>query len=90
MLKGAQKRMIVIRTSDSDLFEEAYFVVRAGVEKNGTDMVFEANKIIEGCAGNRKGKKRADSKALLLLALCFTVGMILGGGITLIAILPLL
>ena len=90
MLKGAQKRMIVIRTADSDLFEEAYFVVRAGVEKNGTDMEFEANKIIEGCAGNRKGKKRADSKALLLLALCFTVGMIIGGGITLIAILPLL
>lgn len=28
MLRGAQKQMIVIRTHDSRLFEEAYFVVR--------------------------------------------------------------
>jgi hypothetical protein len=28
MLKGAEKRMIVVRTRDSRMFEEAYFVVR--------------------------------------------------------------
>ena len=87
MLKGAQKKMIVIKTSDSEMFEEAYFVVKAGIDRNGTDMVFEANRIIEGCAGCRREKKRFNAKILLLLTLCFTVGMLLGGGMAIVALL---
>ncbi len=50
MLRGAQKQMIVVRTRDSRVFEEAYFVVRRcrpphHVEKD--DMLWEANRIIE-------------------------------------------
>ena len=50
MLKGAQKRMIVIRTRDSRLFEEAYFVMRRDMPDSaahGADMLEEANRIIE-------------------------------------------
>lgn len=50
MLKGAQKRMIVIRTRDSRLFEEAYFVMRRDLPDSathGADMLEEANRIIQ-------------------------------------------
>lgn len=50
MLRGAQKQMIVIRTHNSRLFEEAYFVVRkprAGRVACKEDMLWEANRIIE-------------------------------------------
>ncbi len=49
MLKGAQKQMIVVRTRNSRLFEEAYFVMRRGVgrEADELDMLWEANRIIE-------------------------------------------
>ena len=54
MLKGAQKRMIVIRTRNSPLFEEAYFVMRRDLPDaadGGTDMLQEANRIIEHSLG---------------------------------------
>ena len=50
MLRGAQKQMIVIRTHDSRLFEEAYFGVRTprtGRPACKEDMLWEANRIIE-------------------------------------------
>ena len=50
MLRGSQKRMIVVRTRDSRLFEEAYFVMRRDTETanlRSPDMLWEANRIIE-------------------------------------------
>lgn len=65
MLRGAQKQMIVVRTRDSRVFEEAYFVVRRGKTPPAVckeDMLFEANRIIErsiaaagGCGGGAGG-----------------------------------
>ena len=54
MLKGAQKRMIVIRTRGSRLFEEAYFVMRRDLPDADTrrsDMLWEANRIIDRSLG---------------------------------------
>ncbi len=81
MLKGAQKRMIVVKTADSDIFEEAYFVVRGGVERSKPDMVLEANRIIDGCSEKRKEKRRRDARILLLPLICFMIGTLFGGGI---------
>lgn len=50
MLRGAQKQMIVVRTRNSRVFEEAYFVVRRGRTTPPVckeDMLWEANRIIE-------------------------------------------
>ena len=50
MLKGAQKKMIVVRTKDSRLFEEAYFVMRKDtpeISRDSGDILWEANRIIE-------------------------------------------
>ena len=56
MLKGAQKKMIVVKTGDSKFFEEAYFVVRNDALCSGGDMVGEANKIIDSCGAKKERK----------------------------------
>ena len=56
MIRGAEKRMIVVRTRDSRLFEEAYFVVRPEAERAGredSDMLREANRILESSTAGR-------------------------------------
>ena len=84
MLKGAQKRMIVVKTADSRLFEEAYFVMRADASPSGEDMVYEANKIIENCGGKRREGARRASAEILLPVCTFIGGSMLGSGIVLL------
>lgn len=81
MIKGAQKSMIVVKTSDSTVFEEAYFVLRRGVAKDGTDMVGEATRIIE----NSGGKRKEGSKIFVAVAVsvsCFVCGGAIGSALT--------
>lgn len=50
MYKGCQKKMIMLKNTGSELFEEAYFILKDKNDKyaklSETDMVREANKII--------------------------------------------
>ncbi len=49
MLRGCQKKIIFLRNTDSDVFEEAYFVIKddAAVSPGAEeDMVREANRIL--------------------------------------------
>ena len=97
MLRGAQKQMIVVRTRDSRLFEEAYFVVRrtcpgkqTGASKD--DMLGEANRIIEksmAAAGPTITGETPTGQARVPLplrrgwfrGLWFTLGTICGGSL---------
>ncbi len=82
MLKGAQKRMIVVRTTDSKLFEEAYFVMRHDAgrgEEDRPDMLVEANRILEGSRLHTE-KRRRPWPRILWCALGFLGGALLGGG----------
>jgi hypothetical protein len=91
MLRGAEKRMIVVRTKDSRLFEEAYFVVRpeAGSRIDGEsdtrpDMLWEANRILESSlAGARKEKAlpTAPPFGLIRGLVWFLLGLLTGGGV---------
>ena len=53
MIRGAQKKMIVIRTHDSRVFEEAYFVMRrdTDIPAGDSDMLSEADRIIRRSMG---------------------------------------
>ena len=81
MIKGAQKSMIVVKTSDSSVFEEAYFVIRRGAEKGNIDMVREANRIIEKSGGRKKSISKAPV-AIAVCASCFLGGGAIGGAVT--------
>lgn len=73
--------MIVVKTSDSRLFEEAYFVLRRDCREGENDMVAEANRIIEGCGGkmSRGGVKRL--KRWMVSIAIFLGGSAFGGGL---------
>lgn len=83
MLKGAQKRMIVVRTTDSKLFEEAYFVMRRDASHGGghPDMLEEANRILESSLRSGKRERRRGHWRELLWGIGgFAAGVLLGGG----------
>ena len=79
MIKGAQKQMIVVRTSDSRYFDEAYFVLRREVgakQSSKTDMLSEANRILEE-SGVLTQRHRARVRPCFWF---FLLGLVLGGG----------
>ena len=87
MIRGAEKRMIVVRTRESRVFEEAYFVVRHDATGNNTselDMLREANRIIERntvvpAAPPRRASKERLYAAARAVAL-FLAGTLCGAG----------
>lgn len=50
MIKGSHKQMVVVRTTDSRFYEQAYFVLRDGQTSRGEaegSMMAEANRILD-------------------------------------------
>ena len=88
MLRGARRNMIVVRTRDSRMFEEAYFVMRRNAGKadvDEPDMLWEANRILENTlpADKTPPLKRngAGTRFGLLRGLIwFGMGILCGGG----------
>lgn len=74
MIKGCTKRVVVVKDVQSDIFEEAYFILRPKSEKSKvqasqTDIITEANRLVLGKSGvndkvgvtfckKNKGKRR--------------------------------
>lgn len=75
MVKGAQKQMVVLKINDSEVFEEAYFLVRRGADAARMDMLTEANRIVEECGIGRKRKLKANVRLIV-----FSVASFLAGG----------
>ena len=78
MVKGAQKQMVVVKINDSDVFEEAYFVVRRGASAIRMDMISEANKIVESSVARRRMKGAAKYRGVAACALSFFIGSLIG------------
>jgi hypothetical protein len=81
MLKGAQKRMYVVKLGQESPFEEAYFVLKRECEAvEGKDMVSEAARIIRQSAG-QECVPTFPKKRIWQDVLIFAGGLITGGGI---------
>lgn len=73
LLKGCQKKIICLRSSDSRLFDEAFFVLRDSPDPPAeTDMLAEANRILDENLLCQRKKRISPLPAVL----CF----LLGGG----------
>ena len=88
MLRGAKKNMIVVRTRDSRMFEEAYFVMRrnAGITATDeSDMLWEANRILESTVPHSSHEPRKAETATRFDKLrgrfWYGLGVISGGGL---------
>ena len=88
MLKGAQKRMYVVKLGQESPFEEAYFVLKRECDAvPGKDMVSEAARIIGQSVGRDAGAA-ADKSRVVPMIISFACGLLAGGGIaTLICLL---
>ncbi len=79
MIKGTHRHMVVLKNTESPLFEEAYFILRDQMEavSDNNDMVAEANRII---ASNTTPFVKPSKREGLWRSLCFLGGLLLGSG----------
>ena len=82
MVRGCQKKIIYLKNTDSEVFDEAYFVLRD--ERLGTveecDMVKEANRILGECITHNKkiGKFTNIKRFLKEKVPMLSIGIIIG------------
>ena len=88
MLKGAQKRMVMLRTADSELFEAAYFILRddgdGSTDGKQPTMLEEANRILDQSfvpRTEKRGTKGGRLRKILGQLPGFLTGLLLGGAI---------
>ncbi len=90
MLKGCKKQMIVLHGTGSEIFDEAYFILKKGDDgrhsaiPEGNTMYLEANRIVEE---NRLGSVyRPASYYSLRYVLSFLSGLLTGIALVILAI----
>ncbi len=77
--KGCEKRMIMLKNTGSELFEEAYFILNSKKSKQAStsDMIKEANRIVAENSFLPKMEERGRSPFFLYL-----LGLLSGIGVT--------
>jgi len=98
MLKGCQRRIIMVKDTGSPCFDAAYFVLRNSAPQTltKTDMLAEASRVIDacsvaGCFTDEKAapaKKRRHAASILLFLVSAGLGLIAGAAATLLCCLP--
>ncbi len=76
-MRGCQKRVIYLKNTGSEVFDEAYFVLKSDTDialRAEGDIIREANRIIDENIGKRK---RIDFKRIILPAVSFLLGALL-------------
>ena len=84
MIKGIQRKMVLIRTPDSKLFEEAHLVLRLdGGETPAREgeILNEANRIVERAGLGLSRSRRSRGRGALGGRLGFLLGGLVGGGL---------
>ncbi len=66
MIKGCSRRMIVLKDTGSELFDEAYFMLKSGKlpksVKGEKDFIAEANKIVLDASGEKASLPKNSRK----------------------------
>lgn len=88
-MKGCQKKMIMLKNTGSDIFDEAYFILKDKEARVGkvseSEMIREANRIVnENLISGYFRKEGARTRDKMLLARVFLGGF--GGGALLSAV----
>ena len=80
MVKGIQRQMVIVRTTESEVFETAYFVLRADARiKNGQKSIIdEANGIVSAMCADGLREKRARVRRKAAMILLFSCGALAG------------
>ncbi len=87
-MRGYQKRVVCLKNTGSELFDEAYFVLKDGqmmASGRDCDLVREASRIIEENSGI--GRKRVKISAIPRGVLIFAAGFISAATILILVML---
>lgn len=76
MIKGSNRRVVVMKNTGSDYFDEAYFLIKENLMRTGKSPVAEAKKIIREL-DTRKRKSIFSSPLFLFLSGC-VIGLLTG------------
>lgn len=75
MIKGCHKNIVFLKDTGSELFDEAYFILKPNAhEKKETDIISEATRIVNSLDDGSKRKGRGRLSKLF----SFLVGAIIG------------
>ncbi len=81
MLKGCQKKIVFLKDTGSDFFEEAYFVMKSEYDSvNKDDIVYEATKIANGICQEKSKKENSNAWKPLFLSIGMLIGAIISIG----------
>ena len=91
MVKGIHRQMVMVRTTESELFEMAYFVIRADARTKSTQksIITEANSIVSAMCEDSAREKKKKRKRRAARILLFGSGAACGS-LTLFGLLTLL
>ncbi|MBR2972082.1 MAG: hypothetical protein IKC61_04050 [Clostridia bacterium] len=83
MVRGCQKKIIYLKNTGSEVFDEAYFIVKDNTKcdvMGECDMVEEANRILDNVISCRMSGEKIDriKKFIKVKILPFTAGIIIG------------
>lgn len=80
-MRGCERRIIMLKGTDSEIFDEAYFLLRKDFknEEGDAEMVSEAKRIVS--LNTTRRRKRANVKKE---ALVFALGILLGAAASVI------
>ena len=85
VVRGTQRKMVVVKAQDSELFEEAYFILRKdlGHKQSASEdsMVLEANRIINKSVFSRERDRHGGAGVTLKDFLFYVGGFVSGSGI---------
>jgi hypothetical protein len=86
MVRGCQKKIVYLKNTGSNMFDEAYFVVRDCALGNNDecDMIKEANRILDECVAfeEKKSLPKTLVEKLKRNIIPFFIGITLGVVIT--------
>ncbi len=78
MVRGTQRKVIVVKDTKSGIFDEAYFIVKNSADSahlTTSDMVSEADRIISNCAVSSYNNEKKESEKYLR-PLWFFIGIL--------------
>ena len=85
MIKGCQKKIIMLKNTGSEIFEEAYFILSESADKSNlsqSDMIAEANRIVDmGYRDAFLQKSIPSGKSAWQRAIFFFIGALFAAGV---------
>ena len=79
-MRGCERKIIMLKGTDSEIFDEAYFLIRRDFKKeSGGEIVREAERLVNvnTTRAMAKGKSKRDAVAFAMGALCgFAAGLV--------------